>query len=58
MNDREIDKAKKLLAGLAYRTEIAGAVISGGLCLAAHLIDGGQRIFYTLAEVKDHCATH
>lgn len=50
MNKKEIAKAKKLLADHVNRYETA--IYGPGQCLTVHWYGGGQRVFYSLAEVE------
>jgi len=56
MTKRETDAAAKLLKDEVQRTEQCKASTQGGWCLTAHWIDGGQKLFYSLAAVQDHLA--
>jgi hypothetical protein len=51
VNRQEIKTAERLLAPYVERTETA-ILDSGGQCLTAHWVGGGQRLFYTLAAVQ------
>lgn len=50
MTKQEIKKATTLLSSRTDRTETA--IHEGGQCLTAYWLDGGQRVFYTLDEVR------
>jgi len=58
MNASEVKIAEKLLADRCDRTEACGADTVGGWCLTAYWLDGGQRLFYTMAEVRSHIDEH
>ena len=56
MTKQQIEEARELLADRTDRTE---TMIDGdGQCLTAYWTDGGQRVFYTLDDVKHHIETH
>lgn len=57
MKMQEIKEATELLADRTDRVEVTGSDTDGGLVLTAYWLDGsGQRLFYSLGEVKDHIA--
>lgn len=56
MMKNEATKAAKLLASRTDRTEVVGSSATGGLSLTAYWIDGGQRMFHSLSEVRDYIA--
>ena len=51
MNAREIKQTEKLLADCTERTDTT--IYNNGRCLTAYWIGGGQRIFYTFADVRE-----
>ena len=52
MTKQEINKAKELLNDRTERFEIA-SIDTGGLCLTAHWMGGGQKIFYSIHSVEE-----
>ncbi len=59
MTKQECKKAETLLESRVNRTERIGADTEGGLALTAYWNDGsGQRLFYTIDEVREHLETH
>lgn len=58
MTKQETKQAEKMLADRTDRVEVCGADTEGGLALTAHWIDGGQKLFYTLDQVRDHIESH
>ena len=56
MNKSEIAKAKKMLNDRAERFETM--ICGNGQCLTAYWIDGGQKVFYSLDEVREHIESH
>lgn len=58
MTREEITTATEMLTGRCDRIETCGDDSEGGLCLTAHWIDGGQKLFHTLGEVEYNCHEH
>jgi hypothetical protein len=58
MNLQEIAQAETLLQDRVDRNERTGTDTEGGWALTAHWLDGGQRLFYTIDEVRDHVESH
>lgn len=56
MTRSEITQAHQLLADRVERIDTA--IYGDGQCLTAYWIDGGQRLFYTIDEVREHVAEH
>lgn len=56
MTTAEIKTAQELLADHTDRTEVIGAEDGSGLYLTAYWLGGGQKLFYTLDQVRDYIA--
>lgn len=52
MNKKDLVKAENLLADRVDRFDHMGDG-KGGTALTAHWVNGGQRLFYTLAQVEE-----
>ncbi|MEW6249831.1 MAG: hypothetical protein AB1716_04230 [Planctomycetota bacterium] len=53
MTSNEVTQTRELLAAQADRTETIGDG-KGGQYITAYWRDGGQRLFYSLAAVREH----
>jgi hypothetical protein len=51
MDKIQVEHAKTLLADRAERLEVCG-MDTGGLCLTAYWVGGGQQIFYSLDSIE------
>lgn len=60
MTSSEVYTAREILYGRTDRTEETLIDGSDGreAALTAHWLDGGQKLFYSLDEVRQHVATH
>lgn len=56
MTKQEIKIANSLLADHTDRTEVISAYDGSGLYLTAYWLDGGQKLFYTLEQVREYLA--
>ena len=54
MKKQEIRIAKELLGNRAERIEMI-KIENGGYAITAHWVDGGQKKFDALEDVKAHC---
>jgi hypothetical protein len=55
MTWQEIKTATEMLKDRCDRLYSRTTTFDGDLCLTAHWIDGGQKIFHTLGDVEANC---